>query len=708
MNFFARLATASASWTTVGAVRALVGAFVAIAVRARAASRSSRRIARPSSGEASSGRSRWSRRSTRSRRARSRSATRSRSSTSRRLPRAARADLPRVSARALAVGFALVLSLAGVVLVVHPSFASARRAERRCGPERGADRRRSRSSAAFLASIAMMMLRRVGPDRDRRGDRLSLLALRGGGARALLALRSPDADAARRRAACSRPGVCAGLRADRDDPRLLARARRARERHGLPRGRRERAARRSRARRAPDARRARRAWRSWSRAASSSRSRATRPRSDGVAPLASAAVIDPSLPYAEQLRRAPTRSRPLCVHAGDEPDAERRARPADRAVERVRVRRAPSTPRARFAAKNDAWIYGRWGNPTVEALEAKLAALEGAEAACATASGMAAIAGALLASCEAGDHVVAPRSMYAESARLLRERLPQARHHDHVRRRRRPRPTPRRSRRDTRVLYVETPSNPTLGVVDIARDRRARAQRDARERPLVDRRQHLRDALRADAARARRRPRRALDDEGHRRSRRRRSAASCSARARSSTARATSIVKGFGGVLSPLVGVARRARAADVRAPPGARVRDGGRARRASRGAPAGRASCIIPRCASHPGHALAQRTDARVRRAALVRARRRRRRRRSTRPHGARRRSRVATHAVSLGDVRTLVVHPASTTHSTMPRGGATARRRSRDGLLRVSVRARVGSRSRSPTSTRHSALSA
>src|SRR5574340_944030 len=79
---------------------------------------------------------------------------------------------------------------------------------------------------------------------------------------------------------------------------------------------------------------------------------------------------------------------------------------------------------AAFRGENEAYIYGRWGNPTVEALEAKVAALEGAEAACATASGMAAVSGALLSVCEAGSHVVAPRSMYGESARLLRERLP--------------------------------------------------------------------------------------------------------------------------------------------------------------------------------------------------------------------------------------------------------------------------------------------
>src|SRR5207302_871842 len=130
-----------------------------------------------------------------------------------------------------------------------------------------------------------------------------------------------------------------------------------------------------------------------------------------------------------------------------------------------------------FRGDNDAFIYGRWGNPTVESLEAKIAALEKAEAACATASGMAAISGTLLSICESGAHIVAPRSMYGESARLLRERLPrlgiETTFVDD--------PTPEAyaaaASAKTRVFYIESPSNPTLAVADIAgivREARAR------------------------------------------------------------------------------------------------------------------------------------------------------------------------------------------------------------------------------------------
>ena len=171
--------------------------------------------------------------------------------------------------------------------------------------------------------------------------------------------------------------------------------------------------------------------------------------------------------YAAQLDARASALATACVHAGDDVDAFRALEvpivlssafgfdDADHAA-------------AAFRGENDAYIYGRWGNPTVRALETKLAALEGAASACATASGMAAIAGSILSVCKQGDHVVAPRSMYAESARLLRERLPDlgitttfvdggdAAAYEAA------------MRPETRVVYIETPSNPVLRVTDIA------------------------------------------------------------------------------------------------------------------------------------------------------------------------------------------------------------------------------------------------
>ena len=68
-------------------------------------------------------------------------------------------------------------------------------------------------------------------------------------------------------------------------------------------------------------------------------------------------------------------------------------------------------------------IYTRWGNPTLAVMEKKVAALEGAEAAIATASGMAAVSAALLATVETGDHVIATTGLYSGSHNLLTKDL---------------------------------------------------------------------------------------------------------------------------------------------------------------------------------------------------------------------------------------------------------------------------------------------
>ena len=116
--------------------------------------------------------------------------------------------------------------------------------------------------------------------------------------------------------------------------------------------------------------------------------------------------------------------------------------------------------------KNKAYIYTRYGNPTLTVAQEKIAALEGAEAAIVTSSGMAAISSALLAALKASDEVISTAQLYGGSYRLMRDVFPNmgivvrqvgtdlAGIEALV--------TPR-----TRVLYVETPTNPTLRIVDI-------------------------------------------------------------------------------------------------------------------------------------------------------------------------------------------------------------------------------------------------
>src|SRR5580704_3013579 len=116
--------------------------------------------------------------------------------------------------------------------------------------------------------------------------------------------------------------------------------------------------------------------------------------------------------------------------------------------------------------KTSAYIYSRYGNPTLAIAEAKLAALEGGEAAVVAASGSAAISSVLLSQLQQGDELIATRQLYGGSYRLLRDVLPKfgirvrfveadlAGVEKLV--------SPR-----TKVFYIETPTNPTLRLVDL-------------------------------------------------------------------------------------------------------------------------------------------------------------------------------------------------------------------------------------------------
>jgi O-succinylhomoserine sulfhydrylase len=115
----------------------------------------------------------------------------------------------------------------------------------------------------------------------------------------------------------------------------------------------------------------------------------------------------------------------------------------------------------------DAFIYARYGNPTVAMFEDKIAALEGVEAGFATASGMAAVNGALMALLKAGDHVVASRALFGSCLYIIEDIL--RRFHVEV--------TlvdgrdlaawETAIRPDTAVVFLESISNPTLEVIDL-------------------------------------------------------------------------------------------------------------------------------------------------------------------------------------------------------------------------------------------------
>ena len=116
--------------------------------------------------------------------------------------------------------------------------------------------------------------------------------------------------------------------------------------------------------------------------------------------------------------------------------------------------------------KSKAYIYTRYGNPTLTVAEEKIAALEGAEAAIVTSSGMAAISSALLSVLKSGDELIASAQLYGGTYRLMRDVFPRwginvkfvESSLEGIE---------KLVTAKTKCLYVETPTNPTLHLVDL-------------------------------------------------------------------------------------------------------------------------------------------------------------------------------------------------------------------------------------------------
>lgn len=121
----------------------------------------------------------------------------------------------------------------------------------------------------------------------------------------------------------------------------------------------------------------------------------------------------------------------------------------------------------RFAGEEEGYMYTRIGNPTTSLLEERIAMLEKGEACAAFASGMGAISGVLLTLVEAGDHIVADKTLYGCTFSLLNHSLKKfgievdfvdCSNLDEVKGALKP---------NTKVVYIETPANPNLKIVDI-------------------------------------------------------------------------------------------------------------------------------------------------------------------------------------------------------------------------------------------------
>ncbi|VAW19930.1 O-acetylhomoserine sulfhydrylase / O-succinylhomoserine sulfhydrylase [hydrothermal vent metagenome] len=123
---------------------------------------------------------------------------------------------------------------------------------------------------------------------------------------------------------------------------------------------------------------------------------------------------------------------------------------------------------ARFEGEEPGHIYSRFSNPTVEMFQDRMKMLEGAEAARATATGMAAVTTALMAQVKAGDHVVASRALFGGCRFVVEDYLPRWGVSSTLVDGLDPQNFARAMQKNTKAIFLETPTNPTLELVDIA------------------------------------------------------------------------------------------------------------------------------------------------------------------------------------------------------------------------------------------------
>jgi O-succinylhomoserine sulfhydrylase len=125
------------------------------------------------------------------------------------------------------------------------------------------------------------------------------------------------------------------------------------------------------------------------------------------------------------------------------------------------------TAEERFKSEAGGFIYSRYANPTVAMFEERMAAFEGAEAARATASGMAAVSAAMLSYLSAGDHVVAAKALFGSCRYVIETLCPRFGIESTLVDGTNLEAWKAAIRPNTKVVFFETPSNPTLDLVDI-------------------------------------------------------------------------------------------------------------------------------------------------------------------------------------------------------------------------------------------------
>ncbi len=157
----------------------------------------------------------------------------------------------------------------------------------------------------------------------------------------------------------------------------------------------------------------------------------------------------------------------LAVHAGEQPCPVTGALDTPIYQSTTFASRDAGEMAALYGEEKAGYMYTRYGNPTIHALEEKIAAIEGGEAALAAATGMAAISTAILGYVKVGDHVVASRSIYGAAYNFLNKKLPRIGASATFVPGSRIEEFDRAIRPNTRLIYFETPSNPVLEIIDI-------------------------------------------------------------------------------------------------------------------------------------------------------------------------------------------------------------------------------------------------
>ena len=157
----------------------------------------------------------------------------------------------------------------------------------------------------------------------------------------------------------------------------------------------------------------------------------------------------------------------IAIHAGEQPDRVTGASSPTLVMSSTYVTDKPEGFSASELTEKSPFIYTRWANPTVRQLEAKISALEGAEATACFASGMAAASALLLSELSAGERLIVSEFCYAGIAELVRNTLPRLGIEVTLVDLSDLNATSEALKMGAKLVFIDTPNNPILRLTDI-------------------------------------------------------------------------------------------------------------------------------------------------------------------------------------------------------------------------------------------------